>query len=159
MRHISICPLIHYKHVIYPSIKSNPQVLKSVWGKCENLWDNNKTVFCCKPFIFFFKAGYQAETNVFNGILTAPNQQSRTSQLSTEEAQGILDSRDKAALARILVCPIRFCNVWSLAMWFWGKNLDFKSSVGDCICCRYNLLRENYVTIWNKETVLCALFS
>lgn len=69
----------------------------------------------CEPHVLFLRADYQAETNVFNGIHTAPNQQLWSSELSIVEAQGIHDSRDEAALTGLFssLSDGFISNIWS----------------------------------------------
>lgn len=78
---------MHYSHVIYPSIKSNPQVAECICEKIEKLVNQQQYVVLLPHFIFL-SADSQAETTVFNATHTALNQQSWTWELSPVEAQG-----------------------------------------------------------------------
>ena len=124
MRHIFICTWIRYSHVIYPSIKSNPQVLKCIWEKNvkKSVKQQQYVDLLWAPLFIFTDC--QAETNGFNGIHTAPNQRLWTLELSIAEAQGIRDSRDEAALTGIPLFPIRWFHFKSLKTAKWLIPLD-----------------------------------
>lgn len=60
LRQIFLCTWIHYGFGVYPCIKSNPQVLKCIWGKCENLW----------LVLFSWELTIKQREKCFNGIHT-----------------------------------------------------------------------------------------